>query len=238
MSDPTKRHFVLQLARNIQQYFACWQAVAGPLRDTVLPKEQRWTPEGMLTSIAPFLVPTKEALVAAMTMLEFLYTPIYVEHMLRIVTTECCHLDKAPQDWPFRTHRRVSDGQLDFDCNYVVIPGRDKKEICERLSRLNKEYELRKEDIEKFLSDLGEDWLHCDGLVPDVADPVAFAVLGVAPVALKRDESKPAELRKVLFFEEDSSSAASKNGRRGGHRLCILIKFLEERLHIKVLFCG
>jgi len=220
----TKRHQVMQLAIIIQVTFACWQALRGPLSEALLPGAKRWQAVPMLEVTTPFVAPTKEALVVAMTLLEFNFTPVYVEYMLRAIATECVHLERHPREWPFRSWRET-DGSFRYDCNYVVIAGKKQhKEIAEEIKRFIKEYDIRAEDLLKFLSDLQTTYVQCERIESTGGDPAAQDKN--RPLDIRRQQAGVLEPLKALFFEDDE--ALPQN--RRGQRLCISIGFLEQRL--------
>ncbi len=227
VADPTRRHHVLQLACNIQTFFACWQALEGPISERLLPLAQRWTPEGMVTTIVPFMAPGKEALMAALTMLEFEYTPVYVEHLLRALATDCLHLDQAPEHWQFRGFKEgPNNDDYRWDCNYVVLPGRSAVDICDAVTRHNKEFEIRKEDVLKFLNDLSKDYITCEGLVRN-GEGDAMQHYRPQHITSVTEGQHGVQMRKVLLFEEDGMKPNTRN-----QRLCVLVRFLEERLGV------
>ena len=225
VDDETNRHKVLQLGRNIQIYFACWQAVAGPLREVFFPADgsapPMWAFEGMATAIGDFLVPTKEALLASTTMLEMLYTPVYMEQLLCVMTTECLHLDAPPGTWDFRKSKD-NNGAVTVDCNYVVLRGKTQTDICDYITRHNKEYEVRKEDVHKFLTDLAKEYVDCDQYEPTALDGMGM------PLDIQRSATARREKLQAVFFEDDPTKAANSRHQR----LCVLVRFLEERLGI------
>jgi hypothetical protein len=230
------RHYVLQLTRNLALHQACWEGLYGPLGVAYYQQEgsaARWSPRAMMEIITPWMVPMKEHLVVGATMLEHLYTPFYLETTLRVLAVRCLHFDNVAlwqHPW-VAGHTPGAEATQDY--NYLCLHGARDEDICDFIRENTREFELRAEDIYKLLSDLEKSYVYCDSLgVPSPAS---------APYPAPLANVDPAPRRMLRFDTDTVGSAGGAQGggatsRRGPmkRRLCVAIRFLEQRFNLKM----
>lgn len=221
----TKFHHVIQLTENLQLYYACWMALFSPLATKFYKEEgnpEAWSAEAILKLVTPFITPTKDALAYALTLVDFLYCPSYVEHMLKDLARDGLHYDK-PDMWSFRTSPgRERKDPLNYDVQYFAFHGRTVTEIYERIAGFNKDFKLRSDEVGLLIDGLKRKFVTCPefiGINPDNTSK--------RPAYIERNPNKSVTLP-VIGIEEDHTGGSGKRW-----RLYILIHFLEQRTGLR-----
>jgi hypothetical protein len=220
----TKFHHIIQLAENIQLHFACWMGLFSPLAKKFFAQEgapEPWSVEAILQLVTPFIPVTKDALIYALTLFDFLYAPSYIDDTIRNLAWKGLHFGDQSK-WKFREMPgREKKDPFTYDPNYLVFCGRTDHEICTLIATYNKEYLLRPEEINMFFKTFKKTF---------VTGPMFEGIENDAkgkPTRIVRNLQK-IETIPVIGFEPDFT-----NTNRSCRRLYVAIQFLEERLDVK-----
>jgi hypothetical protein len=224
--DKTRRHYVMQLARNAQVWFVAWLILYSPFAyayHTSAADEpaSRWSPEAILTLAVPLWKVTRESLIYALTLTEPIFAPVYVEQTLRALVTECLRLDADVKDWPFYYEMHAVQKVKTYDCNYVMLTGQHAADICGFIARQNKEYLLREADVERELRALGEQHIKCSSYEATATADDGHP-LGIVLVNDRREQ------RRALRFERHPERVSKT-------ALVVSLAFLKERLDVDLL---
>jgi hypothetical protein len=228
VQDGTRRHYVLQFARNLQLLFVSWLALYSPFAYAFHAQPgapPRWSPAAILHLFTPFMRVSREALVYAATTLELLYAPAYVEQLLRVLVTKCIDLSAPVAEWPFYYELNPTlKTNVTWDVNYVMLEGATSRQldICGYIARHNDEYLMRDADVEKCLVDLCGMHINATGY-----EAVGAPNSEGHPLAIQRRVGAAPRMINAMRFDTHPKHP----------RKCCLkisLEFLAQRLNIKL----
>ncbi len=226
-SGSTKFHQVLQLAENIQLYFACWMGLFSPQAKEFHAQPDAPDPfsaESILKMVTPWIPVGKDAVIYATTLFDFIYAPSYVEHTIRDLALDGLHFDD-PSQWRFRaTPGLDKKAKPIYDVNYLELSGRTKYEVLTRIAGYNKEYKMREDEIKLILKEFKNRFM----IAPVMTIADTDMVTG-KPTSVVRDTTKLGNFP-VLGFEKDPMVTNIR-----ARRVYVLIAFLEKYLNVNAL---
>jgi hypothetical protein len=221
------KNWIIEAARVLAIQHLCYKALFSPtafyLHENTHIK--RWTPAGFQYFAQPHMFSSKDAIIHAFTMLDFLYTSQNEERLLATIALNVLHVDE-PSRWRLRKRIGNTHQEPQEDPNYLSFTAHSVPLIGTIISDQHKHVaKLRGEDIRSMIqkyeyqkrSSLGFDEPERDDQ-NKIARPVRLTGHGIP-------EERPA-----LIYEHDPSSMAKKPPMQ----FAMSIEFLENRFGFSV----
>ena len=153
-ADSTQLHHFLQFAENYQLYYAAYMVCWSPYQAYYHAKPdgaERWSGQAIIELASPFVIEVSTApVVFALTALDFLLTPKYLDSFLRDLV-DALQLARPEK----RNYRRLDTVDRNappvYDPNYLVLEGGSWEGILETVADRNGMYKLRGDDIRNLL---------------------------------------------------------------------------------------
>jgi len=230
ISSNGHRNWIMEMARILCIQHACYFALFSPLASRLYEENvlKRWSPEMFAYLILPNLVITKEAVIHALTMLDFLYCSRDEDRLLATIALKCCSLGETNvANRRFRMDTKAH-GVSEPDPNYISCPGASYLHIYREIARHHRHVGgIRAEDIRSLLVGLEKQLQPMKGLVfkPDPAHPDAILKGEVEHdrLAVQPKEQPP------LLWEQDQNAI-----KKFQYQLCVSLEFLEKRFGFDV----
>jgi hypothetical protein len=213
------RTWVIEAARILTLQHAVYETLFGvrakPLYETG--KYKRWSPQAFQYICEPQLGVMKDAVIYALTMLDFLYSSQTEDMLLRTIAKELLHVDE-PRRWRFRLK-----GDLTDDPNYLSFVGKNMKQIYEAIVARHASVNImRSEDIPVILgkhmtkkhSSLGYEAVERDAS----GQPLRL-------VAAQLGGGATLEERAAFLYEDDPQSKSEANKPK---QFCMSVEFIKK----------
>jgi hypothetical protein len=217
------RVWVIEAARILTIQHAVYETLFG-LRAHALyaaGKYKRWSPQAFQYICEPQLGILKDAVIHALTMLDFLYSSQAEDLLLRTIAKDLLHVDE-PHRWRFRVK-----GDLSEDYNYLSFVGKNRQQIHAAIvNRHGAVNVMRPEDIPVMLrkhmtkkhSSLG-----IEGVERDASGlPARLVPAQLGGGALLEERS-------VFIYEDDPTSKAAANKPQ---QFCMSVEFIQKLFDI------
>jgi len=251
--SPTKQHWILEIARTMAIVQACYMALFSPEIHyeyeyqkthfaTDAPKNRlaRWSARMFTDVVFMLAVPTKDHVMAALEMFDFLFASREEQQILGTLGEKLCKFS-TQSEWTHRvlpnlsahggagasmrqnqTQHQAQQQKLDEDPNYLAVTGTTVVRICEKLIQEHKTIaEPRPEDVVALLKPLEKTIIKTRGLEFFRDDR------GTRGVRHRREG--PLEQRPAIINEIDPRSYSKTTQTR---QLCISIEFFEELFNV------
>ncbi len=230
ISSNGHRNWILEMARILSIQHACYFALFSPLATRLYEEKvlKRWSPEMFAYLVAPNLVITKETIMHALEMLDFLYCSRDEDRLLASIALRCCHLGDNDV-----THRRfrmetMANGSSEPDPNYIVCPGASYAHIYRQIAHQHRHVgAIRPEDIRSVMVGLEKQVQPMQGLVFK-KDPAHPGVILQGEVEHDPLAEQPVE-RAPIVYEQDQNAV-----KKFQFQFCLSIEFLEKRFEFNI----
>jgi flagellar biosynthesis GTPase FlhF len=216
-------HFILNMAANIQLFFAAWMTLFSKEAHEYHKRPDsapRWSAESIMLLAGRYMVTSIDALVLALCLLEALYAPRHEFQTMLDLASKILRLGDEHHTPQYVVNKNARS-ELECDPNYFEIKGKNDEGIFSYISKSNDHYEMRWSDVKKKFDDLCQEYMTVDERAVDEID----AKTGQPRGPIRRTGRQVQKLKAMI---EDSPT---QNRQR---RLCILVQYVEEVLGIDV----
>ncbi len=222
------RTWVLEAARILSIQNACYRGLFSPEAFALYASDnniQRWTPQAFHKYIAPQLFISKEALIHALTMFDFLYASRDDDRLLGTIALRLCHLADKSQ-WRFR-HNGGPDATEAFDYNYLSFTAASVNKIGATIAENHKHIgKYRAEDIRPQIGVYEKLRRPSLGFTARFDQTTLEGLDRIQPNAYAKEVERPA-----IIYEYDTTSSNKKPPMQ----FSISIEFLESRFKIDII---
>jgi hypothetical protein len=212
--------WVLEAARILTIQHATYRTLFSPMADLVYktdPKIKRWSPQAFQYLGEPHLALSKDSVIHALTMLDFLYSSVTEDRLLATIALNLLHVDD-PSRWNFR---RLPEQREDY--NYLMFTGASYMALNDTIRHSHEHVaKLRSEDIPMLLKK------HIDKRETSLGFDVPERGADGKYVRMVRRVPGPENIRedrRVIIYEDDPRSTAQK---RKPQQFCMSIEFIEN----------
>lgn len=226
INNKGRQTWVLEVARILSIQYACYMTLFTPTSfflSRVNANLPRWSAEHFHRYGLPHLGISKEALIHALSMFDFLYCSRDDDRLLATIALRVCHLTDKSQ-WRFR-RLGINESNEPEDCNYLTFSENSWKAMFDTISTKHR--------------DIG--YYRPDDIRPQLSVYESLRMRGVGFAVDRNNENEITGLtrlqfdrvveRRAIIFEVDPETA---NRSKHSYQFCISIQFLEDRFGFKI----
>jgi hypothetical protein len=226
VNNGTHRAWILEIAQSLQDQYACYMGLFSNIAEAVYSDPAtgltRWTPESVLKMVLPFSMLTKDAVIHALSLFDFLFCSREENQLLMTIAETLCHFS-TPSQWKFKPKLGATSAD-EVEHEYLVFKGRTLADLYFQIKTAHKDHgDYRREEIEAFLKKYMSTTINSYGIEP-ITD--AQGRVTGAKRRAPSDDVYPMD-RKHLMIEEHTNAPPKER-----YCMAISIEFLCNRFKI------